>query len=237
MLFRRIAQHVKEQNWTAVGIDFVIVIVGVFLGIQVSNWNEARVQAQNTATLIERLEDEFTSLEENLSTVVGQLETITSGTGCLIEEIRSESPTKSHDELSSCIWSASALLVLPDIPAVVTEMVSSGSLTQIANDDLRKEIIFYRDNHLRYQRYMPQALASMYPPNSKFFEAVDWNTDTSTWSYLTASDAVIDSDIEALRAAEGELQIKQLVQYDVADFGKAQLARVRVVLALIEASK
>lgn len=237
MLFRRIAQHVKEQNWTAVGIDFVIVIVGVFLGIQVSNWNEARVQAQNTATLVERLEEEFTALEENLSTVVSQLDTIISGTGCLIDEIRSEPPTKSHDELSSCIWSASSLLVLPDIPAVVTEMVSSGRLTQIANDDLRKEIIFYRDNHLRYQRYMPQALASMYPPNSEFFDAVNWNTDTSTWSYLTASDAVISSDFEALRAAEGELQVKQLVQYDVADFGKAQLARVRDVLALIEASK
>ena len=39
MLFRRIKTHVKAENWFAVGIDFLIVVVGVFIGIQV--WNEA----------------------------------------------------------------------------------------------------------------------------------------------------------------------------------------------------
>ena len=42
MILRRVMQHVREQNWFAVGIDFVIVVVGVFIGIQVANWNEAR---------------------------------------------------------------------------------------------------------------------------------------------------------------------------------------------------
>ena len=42
MLLRRIIEHVKTQNWTAVGLDFVIVVVGVFIGIQVANWNAAR---------------------------------------------------------------------------------------------------------------------------------------------------------------------------------------------------
>ena len=42
MLLRRITKHVKDQNWTAVALDFFIVVVGVFIGIQVANWNEAR---------------------------------------------------------------------------------------------------------------------------------------------------------------------------------------------------
>ncbi len=44
MLLRRITEHVKNQNWFAVGIDFTIVVIGVFVGIQVSNWNEERVE-------------------------------------------------------------------------------------------------------------------------------------------------------------------------------------------------
>ena len=44
MLLRRITEHVKAQNWTAVALDFVIVVVGVFIGIQVSNWNEQGAQ-------------------------------------------------------------------------------------------------------------------------------------------------------------------------------------------------
>ncbi len=43
MLLRRVIEHVKTQNWTAVALDFVIVVVGVFIGIQAANWNESRV--------------------------------------------------------------------------------------------------------------------------------------------------------------------------------------------------
>jgi hypothetical protein len=42
MLLRRLMGHVREQNWFAVGLDLGIVVVGVFIGIQVANWNEAR---------------------------------------------------------------------------------------------------------------------------------------------------------------------------------------------------
>lgn len=45
MLLRRIIEHVKAQNWTAVALDFVIVVLGVFMGLQVNNWNEARLEA------------------------------------------------------------------------------------------------------------------------------------------------------------------------------------------------
>jgi hypothetical protein len=45
MLLRRVTNHVQNQNWFAVFIDFIIVVVGVFIGIQVANWNEARVEA------------------------------------------------------------------------------------------------------------------------------------------------------------------------------------------------
>jgi len=37
MLLRRVIQHFRKQEWTAIGIDFLIVVVGVFMGIQVSN--------------------------------------------------------------------------------------------------------------------------------------------------------------------------------------------------------
>ena len=38
MFLRRIAAHLKTQNWTAVGLDLLIVVIGVFIGTQVSNW-------------------------------------------------------------------------------------------------------------------------------------------------------------------------------------------------------
>lgn len=44
MLLRRMTRHVKDQNWFAVGLDFAIVVLGAFIGIQVSIWNAARLE-------------------------------------------------------------------------------------------------------------------------------------------------------------------------------------------------
>jgi hypothetical protein len=44
MILRRVTRHVKDENWFAVGLDFVIVVVGVFIGIQVANWNDERLE-------------------------------------------------------------------------------------------------------------------------------------------------------------------------------------------------
>ena len=58
MLLRRVLEHVKDQNWTAVAIDFVIVVVGVFIGIQVSNWNESRAFERREQVLLRELHSE-----------------------------------------------------------------------------------------------------------------------------------------------------------------------------------
>jgi len=50
MILSRIIEHVKAQNWTAIALDFVIVVMGVFIGIQFSNWNN-RLSERDTANL------------------------------------------------------------------------------------------------------------------------------------------------------------------------------------------
>jgi len=42
MLLRRITQHVKDQNWFAVGLDFVIVVVGIWVALMVGQWSDQR---------------------------------------------------------------------------------------------------------------------------------------------------------------------------------------------------
>lgn len=44
MVFRRLREHAGHQNWFAVAIDLAIVIAGVFIGTQASNWNQDRLE-------------------------------------------------------------------------------------------------------------------------------------------------------------------------------------------------
>lgn len=55
MLRRRILDRLRKQEWVAFGIDFVIVVVGVFLGIQVANLNQARIDAKLEREYVDRI--------------------------------------------------------------------------------------------------------------------------------------------------------------------------------------
>jgi len=55
MFLRRMVENLKTQNWTAVGLDFLIVVIGVFIGTQVSNWNQERTERRETAQLLVEL--------------------------------------------------------------------------------------------------------------------------------------------------------------------------------------
>jgi hypothetical protein len=55
MILRRVIAHVRKQEWTAIWIDLVIVVVGVFIGIQVANWNEARASERLGRAYVQRL--------------------------------------------------------------------------------------------------------------------------------------------------------------------------------------
>ena len=59
MLFRRISEHLKAQNWMAVCLDLVIVVLGIFLGLQVSQWYEQRQDISRGEAVLERLRSEF----------------------------------------------------------------------------------------------------------------------------------------------------------------------------------
>lgn len=62
MILRRVMEHVKAQNWFAVAIDFVIVVIvviGVFVGIQVSNWNAARTEGERSRGYLARIRAEL----------------------------------------------------------------------------------------------------------------------------------------------------------------------------------
>ncbi len=46
MIFRRFAGNFRQQDWTAVVVELVVVVLGVFIGLQASNWNAEQADAR-----------------------------------------------------------------------------------------------------------------------------------------------------------------------------------------------
>ncbi|MFT6732419.1 MAG: hypothetical protein ACJAS9_000599 [Polaribacter sp.] len=59
MILRSVTKHVKDQNWFAVMVDFIIVVVGVFIGIQVANWNQSQTFNDRETQLLNELKREL----------------------------------------------------------------------------------------------------------------------------------------------------------------------------------
>jgi len=66
MILRRLTQHIEDQNWFAVALDFLIVVVGVLLAIQVANWNERRQDQSAYEDAVIRLIEELRVNDRNI---------------------------------------------------------------------------------------------------------------------------------------------------------------------------
>ena len=49
MILRRLIEHLRHEQWAAIAIELVIVVLGVFIGMQVSNWNQQRLADRHAA--------------------------------------------------------------------------------------------------------------------------------------------------------------------------------------------
>ena len=67
MLLRRITKHLRDQDWFAVFVDFIIVVAGILIAFQITEWNEERQQKITANNYIERLREDLLANQEDIS--------------------------------------------------------------------------------------------------------------------------------------------------------------------------
>lgn len=140
MLLRRITEHVKAQNWTAVTLDFVIVVVGVFIGIQVANWNASRQEHARAQSYSVRLLNE---LHAEYDTTISLANYYMSSKQAGQIAYAGLTDNKSIDDETILInaFRASQYNWYERRRATFDEIVASGALDLISDEQLRKTAI------------------------------------------------------------------------------------------------
>jgi hypothetical protein len=144
----RVAEHVRTQNWTAIGIDFCIVVLGVFVGIQVANWNEARQQAARQDSYMERLRVDFVGIRDRIKEHFVVYDNAVEGGNLLLSIVRAEpdAPSTDDSDLARLERAHNTLMsnrIPPPLPATYVEMRSEGQVSRIANPELRDRLAEY----------------------------------------------------------------------------------------------
>lgn len=127
MLLRRVIEHVKTQNWTAVVLDFVIVVVGVFIGIQVSNWNELRNERAATVSFEERLENDLRNQIKEYDAMIEYYEAVRGAASRTFERLDAGSGLDDEAFLIDAYRATQYVGLIP-LRSTYDEMKASGGL-------------------------------------------------------------------------------------------------------------
>lgn len=64
MILNRLANGITRQDWLAVTIEILVVVVGILLGLRANDWNDERIARIDEAQFLVRLHDDVLVTEE-----------------------------------------------------------------------------------------------------------------------------------------------------------------------------
>ena len=143
MILRRVIAHFKKQEWTAIALDFLIVVVGVFVGLQVNNWNESRAMNARATGYLQRIHDDLGIDILNYGSELIFRQTVAEEGILALSAESSNGNRKADWRLLRAFFNASQMSGRPNIATTYAELTSSGELALIANEDLRAGLSRY----------------------------------------------------------------------------------------------
>ncbi|MEL7485944.1 MAG: hypothetical protein AAGJ87_01885 [Pseudomonadota bacterium] len=207
-MLRRVIEHVKTQNWTAIALDFAIVVFGVFMGIQLGNWNDARSANAAETSYLKRYHEDLTATLEMFDVRLK-----------LIDQQLAEVPNAiSAPENAAAAWAiVRAQYVISGITppevrtATYTDMVSSGRLTLVSDEALRARLVEH------YSRDGAYPVLESEPPFRQMVRGVipqEWQ------DYLTSDACLVDFETyvacPAPQGAQNLMDVATVLATDVA---------------------
>ncbi len=70
MILKRLAEGVRNQDWFVVMLEVLIVVVGIFLGLQVDDWNEGRKEQNIEQTVLVALQNDLAASVVSLDAAI-----------------------------------------------------------------------------------------------------------------------------------------------------------------------
>ncbi|WP_448212962.1 DUF6090 family protein [Colwellia sp. MEBiC06753] len=229
MLLRRVIDNLQKQNWLAVILDFLIVVVGIFVGLQVSNWNEARKSNEQSIIMTERLRDDLKAEAWNYQYLIEYYGDVKNNIERVISDLENEHPL-SDEQFLIAAYRATQYQIDYRISATFDELQSNGELKLIKDQALLKTAIHFYNFELFktlrangqnapyrqfFRKLVPIRLQDelLNVCGDKLAETLDYNVIINSLDYpceLTASTESIAEVVKLLKENEQTLGLLRL---------------------------
>jgi hypothetical protein len=238
MLLRRVMQHVQEQNWTAIGIDLVIVVVGVFIGIQVANWNTTEIEKRETREALLRLEQD---VRMSVTQTQASIEFVTNNAryaDLVFDRLAACSlPEGDRDEFATGVYRLGKFVSAQFVRTTFDELRDSGRLGLIDNLELRQSLNTVVRSQESQELWLRMQAARIEPHIAYIETSVVYDIDGAIGGGAEIGWDQLDVDFDAacrdrrFRAAVGAIRN---YTYDNLYGVDSRLKRFQTLLAMVE---
>ncbi|WP_120078107.1 hypothetical protein [Aurantiacibacter odishensis] len=208
MLLRRLGNSLRRQDWFAAATELVVVVVGVFLALQASNWNEARRERLDEQAIIERLHDETGDLLEAVRAERALVQTRVDALHSAQPVIFSMEPGRplTGMECEAVAYSHVYRKPSDELP-VMDELIGTGRFDRLRNDEIRRMLrsyILFRDRQRANHEERVNELFRLYSRHSDVItlRLVPAESDYSPFFTVMSNDAYKwqpDCDVARMR--------------------------------------
>jgi hypothetical protein len=136
MILRRLSEGIRKQDWFTVVVEILIVVLGVFLGLQFNNWNESRLEDRQSAEYTERLIADLRVEAWNYDVMIAYLEEVKSNADRALE-VLDGSLTVSNEQFLIYTYRATQYTDGVRRRATYDELTSTGKIGLIRDSFLR----------------------------------------------------------------------------------------------------
>jgi len=140
----RLIARLREHDWLAVAIELVVVVVGILIALQVSNWNQGRLDRARAQGDYARIHSELLTDGENIDTTLAFWAKVSEYGRAAIAY--GESATLVEGSAWKTVlayYQASQTFPFVQTDSAYTEMRSAGDLGLIADQRLRAQLENY----------------------------------------------------------------------------------------------
>jgi len=151
MILRRLAAGLKQRDWGTIVLEVLIVVVGIFIGLQVDDWNQARIGRSDIAEYLERIQRDLNRDEEFFSFLADEARSKRDGLVKLKRILaEDQSPDVDPDSFFEMVEDTSSLgWEFPEVQSVTfLDLQSSGKLALIKDSELRGQLSFFYQESL-----------------------------------------------------------------------------------------
>jgi hypothetical protein len=152
MILRRLVTALSKQSWLTLVLELVVVVVGIFLGLQVDSWNDARKDRVLEQQYLASLKADFQADIEELDEAIALAKSRAQLGRLLISSIDTDRVEGDPNEFIWAVYSSFLLNYPSYTRATINDLLSTGNLQLLQDANLKAAVAeYYTDIEYREQ--------------------------------------------------------------------------------------